>query len=60
MTKIMSALLILVFGVPSFAQQSTYLGTLSSNPYAADSTSSPYGQYGSPYSPNSINNWSGL
>ena len=33
-----------------------YLGRLSSNPYAADSTSNPYGRYGSPYSPDSVNN----
>lgn len=36
------------------AQQ--YLGRLSSNPYASDSTSNPYGRYGSPYSNDSINN----
>lgn len=39
---------------PASAQQ--YLGRLSSNPYATDSTSNPYGRYGSPYSPDSINN----
>ena len=33
-----------------------YLGTLSSNQYDPDSTSNPYGQYGSKYSPGSINN----
>ena len=33
-----------------------YLGNLSSNRYDPNSTSNPYGQYGSPYSPNSINN----
>ena len=33
-----------------------YLGRLSSNPYAADSTSNPYGRYGSPYSNQSVNN----
>lgn len=33
-----------------------YLGRLSANPYDADSTSNPYGEYGSKYSPNSINN----
>ncbi len=33
-----------------------YLGELNSNPYDADSTSNPYGQYGSRYSPNSVNN----
>jgi len=34
----------------------TYLGRLSANQYAADSTSNPYGQYGSRYSSTSINN----
>ncbi len=33
-----------------------YLGNLSENKYDANSTSNPYGQYGSRYSPNSINN----
>jgi len=33
-----------------------HLGTLSDNPYDPDSTSNPYGRYGSPYSPDSINN----
>lgn len=32
------------------------LGNLSSNPYNPNSTSNPYGKYGSPYSPDSINN----
>ncbi len=31
------------------ATQPTYLGQLSTNKYAADSTSNQYGQYGSPY-----------
>jgi len=39
-----------------FAQDGTYLGRLSANPYAPDSTSNPYGVYGSPFSPTSINN----
>lgn len=34
----------------------TYRGRLSSNPYLPDSTSNPYGRYGSPFSPDSINN----
>ncbi len=38
------------------AADGTYLGRLSTNPYAADSVSNPYGKYGSPYSPTSINN----
>ncbi len=33
-----------------------YLGQLSANPYAPDSTGNPYGQYGSAYAPSSINN----
>ena len=33
-----------------------YLGTLSSNQYDPDSTSNPYGQYGSKHSADSINN----
>jgi hypothetical protein len=33
-----------------------YLGRLSANPYAADSTSNPYSPAGSPYSPTSVNN----
>ena len=38
------------------SENGKYLGRLSSNPYAADSTSNPYGRYGSPYSSDSINN----
>lgn len=38
------------------AQDGTYLGKLSDNPYDPDSVSNPYGRYGSPYSPTSINN----
>ena len=33
-----------------------YLGRLSANPYAADSTANPYSQAGSPYSSTSVNN----
>ncbi len=33
-----------------------YLGQLSSNPYAPDSTANKYGRYGSPYSAESIRN----
>ncbi len=39
-----------------FGTDGTYLGRLSANPYDPDSTSNPYGQYGSPYSSDSINN----
>jgi len=34
----------------------TYLGRLSANPYASDSTANPYSQSGSPYSAKSVNN----
>lgn len=43
----------MLLSAPASAQ---FLGRLSANPYAADSTSNPYGRYGSPYSPDSINN----
>ncbi len=33
-----------------------YLGRLSANPYASDSTANPYSQAGSPYSSTSVNN----
>gem|GEM_PF-6226201 len=33
-----------------------YLGQYSTNPYNSESTSNPYGEYGSPYSSKSINN----
>ena len=32
------------------------LGSLSANPYDPDSTSNPYGRYGSPYSPDLTKN----
>ena len=38
------------------AQDGTYLGELSDNPYDPDSVANPYGRYGSPYSSTSINN----
>lgn len=37
-------------------QTGKYLGNLSANPYDPDSTSNPYGRYGSRYSQDSINN----
>jgi hypothetical protein len=37
-------------------QTGKFLGNLSSNPYDPDSTSNPYGRYGSEYSQDSINN----
>lgn len=53
MTRILIIALMVLSPSLAFAQ---FLGRLSSNPYAADSTSNPYGRYGSPYSPDSINN----
>jgi hypothetical protein len=49
-------------GVPSgtaprlVGADGTALGVLSTNPYAADSISNPYGQFGSKYSATSVNN----
>jgi hypothetical protein len=55
MTKTLLALLaLLIISASLHAQE--YLGQLSANPYAPDSTGNPYGQYGSPSAPNSINN----
>lgn len=56
--------LILVLTVGLFVSQKLshaddegeYLGQYSSNPYSSDSTSNPYGQYGSQYSSQSTNN----
>ena len=56
MIKCLAIITIAAIPMLSYAAQAQYLGRLSSNPYAADSTSNPYGQYGSQYSPNSINN----
>lgn len=36
-------------------QTGKYLGNLSNNQYDINSTSNPYGQYGSQYSPDSVN-----
>jgi hypothetical protein len=53
-------LIALVLGeAPSFAQscgEGVFLGRLSANPYQANSTANPSGQYGSAYSATSINN----
>lgn len=38
------------------SESGKYLGRLSANPYDPDSTSNPYGRYGSPYSADSVNN----
>ena len=39
-----------------YSGSGTYIGELSSNRYAPNSISNPYGVYGSRYSPTSINN----
>ena len=39
-----------------YAPDGTYLGELSANQFDPNSTSNPYGKYGSEYSPTSINN----
>jgi hypothetical protein len=41
---------------PASLRPAEDLGELSTNPYDSNSTSNPYGHYGSPYSPDSINN----
>ena len=45
-------------GPPRLVDSETgkYLGNLSANPYDQNSTSNPYGKYGSEYSNDSINN----
>ena len=43
-------------GAEIYAQDGTYLGELSANQFDPNSTSNPYGKYGSEYSPTSINN----
>jgi len=53
MTRILIAFSFAIISTTASAQ---YLGRLSNNPYDADSTSNPYGRYGSRYSPDSINN----
>ena len=44
------------FAVSLVAPDGTYLGELSSNPYAQNSTSNQFGPYGSKFSQTSINN----
>ena len=39
-----------------YANDGKYLGEMNSNQYDPNSTSNPYGRYGSQYSPDSINN----
>ncbi|WHZ21401.1 MAG: hypothetical protein OJF47_000513 [Nitrospira sp.] len=41
------------FTLPAQAED---LGHLSANPYAPDSTANQFGRYGSPFSPDSLNN----
>jgi hypothetical protein len=48
------------FAVSLVAPDGTYLGELSSNPYAQNSTSNQFGPYGSKFSPTSINNEFGV
>jgi hypothetical protein len=45
----------LLLALPSVGR-AQYLGQLSANPYAANSTSNQFGSYGSPYASESINN----
>ena len=62
MRTLLTIMLFLSFAIAAQAQprlyapDGTYLGDLSANPYAPNSTSNPYGIYGSQYSPYSINN----
>ena len=61
MKSLIAALLIMTATTANAAelydkQTGKYLGQLGGNPYAADSTSNPFGRYGSPYSADSINN----
>jgi hypothetical protein len=63
--KLTTILLATVITLPilcpsAFAQvcddEGVFLGQLSTNPYAADSTANKFGVFGSPYSPTSVNN----
>lgn len=49
------AILLLAVPAAGLAQNGQYLGNLSANPYAPNSTSNPFGA-GNPYNPDSINN----
>ena len=53
--RIICALLIALSMSPALACAQNYIGNLSKNPYAPNSTSNPYGG-GNPYQPNSITN----
>jgi hypothetical protein len=52
---LLSVVLLFTFVSICFAQSGTYLGNLSSNPYAPNSLSNSFGT-GSPYNPNSLTN----
>jgi len=62
--KKIATIIFLVFSAVAYAappilvdpSTGKYLGNLSNNPYDLNSTSNPYGRYGSPYSQDSINN----
>jgi len=65
MKKLFAIFITVVLGLPfAFGQAEEkerswlddYLGRLSNNKYASDSTSNPFGVFGSRYSPKSINN----
>jgi hypothetical protein len=43
-------------GIAGRDQQGNYRGKLSANPYDLDSTANQFGRYGSPFSPDSLNN----
>ncbi len=47
---------VLFFSIIAQADDEQYLGQYSNNPYSSDSTSNPYGQYGSQYGSESANN----
>jgi hypothetical protein len=50
----MRILLAVILSLIPFSAQAEYLGELSTNPYAPDSTANPYGA-GSPFKPDGIN-----
>ncbi|OGW78853.1 MAG: hypothetical protein A3I73_00935 [Omnitrophica bacterium RIFCSPLOWO2_02_FULL_45_16] len=56
MKNIVALLLIILFSCSSANAEQKYLGRLSTNRVASDSTSNPVGQYGSTVSSTSINN----
>jgi len=54
--KRIAILILLIFVFFAGVVEAKYLGKYSQNKYDSDSTSNPYGQYGSEYSADSINN----